>query len=252
MPVPRNSLIWLALGPPTSSVPGVATPLASVNPKAFKARQTCWSGSYSILHCRSVSALPKKLTVRDCDDSGPRVTTLLNSYAPRIKLGACFRPTRRPTMKNRHRAPECGFASLHGRSGTEKPRLGKILPPPEPELSGLPNVGQHPEIRTSSFANSPTRLTALSWGPRLAIGRRRRELRERRSGLDSHLRWRSGKGPQLEKRLPDTQHRVGFGEFPAEVLPRRSARPLYGAPPYTPDVNGNVGLRRFLCWYRST
>ena len=32
----RNPLIWLALGPPTSSVPGVATPLASVNPKVSR------------------------------------------------------------------------------------------------------------------------------------------------------------------------------------------------------------------------
>ena len=96
----RSSLVWLALGPPTSSVPEVATPSASVNPKAFKARETCcWSGSYSILHCRNVSVLLKKLTVRDCDDSGPRVTTLLNSYAPRNKLSTCFRPSRRPTMK---------------------------------------------------------------------------------------------------------------------------------------------------------
>ena len=87
-------------GPPTSSVPGVATPLTSVNPKAFKARETCcWSGSYSILHCRNVSVLHKKLTVRDCADSGPRVTTLLNSYAPRNKLSTCLRPSRRPTMK---------------------------------------------------------------------------------------------------------------------------------------------------------
>ena len=59
------------------------------------------------------------------------------------------------------------------KSGTEKPRLGKILPPPKPEHSVLPNAGQHPKIRTSSFG-----------GPRLAIGRRRRELHQRRSGLD--------------------------------------------------------------------
>ena len=61
-------------GPPTSSVPGVATPLASISPKAFKARKTCcWSGSYSIPNCRTVSVLPKKLAVRDCDDAGPQL-----------------------------------------------------------------------------------------------------------------------------------------------------------------------------------
>ena len=91
-------------------------------------------------------------------------------------------------MKNRHHAPECRFASLFGRSGTEKPRLGKILPPPQPEHSALNNVGQHPKNRTSSFAISRTRLAALPWGPRLAIGRRCRELHLRRSGLDSRQR----------------------------------------------------------------
>ena len=89
----RNSLISLALGPPASSVSGVATPRASVSPRAFKARDTCcWSGSYSIHHCRNVSVLPKKLIVRDCDDSGPRVTTLLSSYAPRSKLICMLSP----------------------------------------------------------------------------------------------------------------------------------------------------------------
>ena len=76
----RISLISLAFGPPTSSVPGVPTPLAPVNPSAFSARETCcWSGSYSIHHCRNVSVLPKMVAVRDCDGPGPRVTTLLNS-----------------------------------------------------------------------------------------------------------------------------------------------------------------------------
>ena len=56
----------LACFGPTSSVPGVATPLALVNPKDFKARETCcWSGSHTIPHCRNVSVLPKKLAVRD-------------------------------------------------------------------------------------------------------------------------------------------------------------------------------------------
>ena len=156
-------------GPPTSSVPGVATPLESVNPEAFKARETCcWSG-------------------RDCDDSGPRVTTLLSSCALLSKLSACFRPSRRSTMKNHHHAPECRFASLYGRSGTEKPRLEKNLPPPKPEHVVLPNVAQHPKNHTSSFAISRTRLAALPWDLRLAIGRRRRELHLRKSVLDSHL-----------------------------------------------------------------
>ena len=84
----RSSLIWLALGPPTSSVPGVATPSASVNPKAFKARETCcWSGSYSILHCRNVCALHQKLAVRELPLCSARMHLAENSvhaFAPPV------------------------------------------------------------------------------------------------------------------------------------------------------------------------
>ena len=45
----NNSLTSLAFGPPASSVPAVASPLASVRRRSFKARETCcWSGLYSI------------------------------------------------------------------------------------------------------------------------------------------------------------------------------------------------------------
>ena len=50
-------------------------------------------------HCRNVNVLPKKFAVLDCDDKGPRVTTLLKSYALRSKLSECFRPSRQPTME---------------------------------------------------------------------------------------------------------------------------------------------------------
>ena len=43
-----------------------------------------------------------------------------------------------------------------------------------------------------------TRLAALPWGPRLALGRRRRGQHQRRSGLDSRQRWRSKKGLQAK------------------------------------------------------
>ena len=255
----RNSLISLALGPPTSSVPEVATPSASVSPRAFKARETCcWSGSYSILHCHNVSVLPKKLAVRDCDDSGPRVTTLLSLKTPRSRLSACFRPSCRPTMKNHRRAPECWSPNLCGKNDTETPRLGKILQSPRLERNALslsllpPSVRLHPGIRTLSFAISHTRLAALPWGLRLAVERRHHAPHQHKSELDSRPRWKSGKVFKLEKRLPDTQHRVGLVEFPAEVLPRRSVRPLCGAPPSTPNASGNVGLRLCLCWYQST
>ena len=74
--VPRNSLIWPALGGQSQSLEGARNVL---------------------LVC--VSVLHKKLIVRACDHSAPRVTTLLNSYTPRNKFSACFRPSRRPTMK---------------------------------------------------------------------------------------------------------------------------------------------------------
>ena len=101
------------------------------------------------------------------------------------------------------------------------PRLGKLLQSPKLERNALTIFGLRPEIRTSSFAVSHTRLAALPWGSRLAIGRGRRGPHQRRSGLDSRQRWRSRRGPQREKRLPDTRHGVGFAKFPAEVLPRR-------------------------------
>ena len=53
----RNSLISLALGPPASSVPGVATERASISPKAFMARETCCRPARR----RKVKVLPKKL-----------------------------------------------------------------------------------------------------------------------------------------------------------------------------------------------
>ena len=203
--VPRNWPIPLAWRPPVSSVPAVATPRASVSPRTFKARETCcWSGSY---HCRNVNVLPKKPTVRDCYDSGPNFTTLLSSLAPSNRLNVCFRPSRRPPMKNRHRAPGCWTASLHGRNGTEKPRLGKILPPPRPGRDVLPTVEQHPRVRTSSFVVSHRRLAPLPLGPRSAIGHIRRVPHQRRNGLDSHLQLRSTKGFQSEKRLPDNTKR---------------------------------------------
>ena len=223
----RNWPIPLAWRPPVSSVPGVATHRASVSPRTFMARETCcWSGSY---HCRNVNVLPKTLAVRDCDDPGPNFTTLLSSYALCNRLSACFRPSRRPTMKNRHRAPGCWSASLHGRNGTEKPRLGKILAPPRPGRDVLPTVEQHPRVHTSSFVVFHRRLAALPLGPRSAIGHIRRAPHQRRNGLDSHLQLRSTKGLKREKCLPDTQHRVELAGLPRALLLRRSVRPLHGS-----------------------
>ena len=201
----RSSLIWLALGPPTSSISGFATSEASVNPNTCNARETCCKpSSYSIHRCSNVSVLPKKLTVRDCDDSGPRVTTWLNSYAPRNKLNLCSRSSHRTTMKIHRHAPESRFASLCGRSGTEKPHLGKILPPPNPEHCVLPNVGQHPKNHTSSLALSHTRLAAFPWDFRLAIGRGCRDL-HLREVCSTHICNGDQERVLILKRLPDTQ-----------------------------------------------
>ena len=150
----RSLLIWLALCPPTSSVPGVPTPLASVNPKDFKARETCcWSGSYSILTIVAMSVFcPRNSLFVTATDSGPRVTTLLGSYAPRNKLSACFRPSCRSTKKN-HRAPDCTSPAPCGRS-TDMPRPGKIIHSPKLERNALLIVWLRPKIRAVSFAVS--------------------------------------------------------------------------------------------------
>ena len=93
-------LACLKAGRVIGSWSGHTPSVGQVIPRTFRARETCcWSGSYSILHCRNVNVLPKKMTVRDSDDSGPKVTTLLSSFAPCNRLPACSRPSRRPTMK---------------------------------------------------------------------------------------------------------------------------------------------------------
>ena len=56
---------------------------------------------------------------------------------------------------------------------------GKSSSVPNLSVMLFPTVGQHPEIRTLSFAISHTRLAALPWGPRPAVERRRRELHQR-------------------------------------------------------------------------
>ena len=120
---------------------------------------------------------------------GPELQLCSNRMHFEANSANAFAPHVSPQWKNRHRAPECRFANLCGRSGTEKPRLGEILPPPKPEHNVLRNVGQRQKIRTASFAISRKRLAALPWGLRLAIRRRRRGLHQRKNELDSRLRW---------------------------------------------------------------
>ena len=120
----RSSLIWLALGPPTSSVPRVATPSVSIGQsQSLQGEEDMLLGlvrtrfpivAMSVFYPRN-SLFDTVTTPR------PRVTTLLNLCAPRNKLSACLRSSSRPTVKNHHHAPECRFASLFGRSGTETP-----------------------------------------------------------------------------------------------------------------------------------
>ena len=248
-----NSLISLALGPPTSSVPGVATPWALVSPKAFKARiRAAGLARTRCSHCRNVSVLPKKLTVCDCDDSGPS-----HNFAQLACTSQQTQCLHSLSLSTHHEEVIAVHQNVRLQVFVEKwhgdatPReKSSILQ--KLERYALSNVGLHPEIRALSFAVSHARLAALVWCLRPAVERRRHAPRQHRSDLDSRQRWRSRKGLQIGKRLPDTQHREGFVEFPAEGLPRRSARPLCGAPPVTPDANGNVELRHLLCWYRST
>ena len=147
----NSSLIWLALGPPRWSVPGVATPSASVSPKTFKARETCcWSGSFSIPHCHNVSVLPKKLAVRTATARGPE------SHAPRNKVSACFHLTSAHHEKIVTVHQNVGLQTC-GRSGSAKPRLGKILPPPKLSVAFSPTLGgiQKPYIVFRNFPHTP-------------------------------------------------------------------------------------------------
>ena len=74
--------------------------------------------------------------------------------------------------QNRHHAPECMFATLFMEKVARKSHAsGQFSRLPKPEHGVLPNVGQHPKTRTSCSAIFRTRLAALPWGPRLAIGR---------------------------------------------------------------------------------
>ena len=168
--------------------------LASVSPRAFKARETCcWSGSYSILHCRNVSVLPKKLIVCDWDDSGPRVTTFAQLVSTSQQT-QCMLP---PLTSAHHEK----IVTVHQNVGLQafveevarrshasgkSSRLQNLSIMFSPTLSSI----QGSVHRLSQF---PAHAWLLCLDPRLAIGRRRRELHLRRSGLDSRLQWRSGK-----------------------------------------------------------
>ena len=95
----RDSQNLLALGPPTSSVPGVDT-LGIVQSQGLQGAGyvlLVWLVLDSPLSQRQCPA--QETHSLHCDDSGPGATTLLSSYAPRSKLRACFRPSCRPTMK---------------------------------------------------------------------------------------------------------------------------------------------------------
>ena len=246
----RSSLIWLALDPPTSSVPGVATPLASVNPKALKARETCcWSGSYSILHCHNVSVLPKKLAVRDCDDPGPRVTTLLSSCASRSKLSACFRSSCRPTMK---KSSSCiqnvRLQVIVEEVARRRHASGKSSTLQNLSLMLSPSLGcvQRSVHPLSQF---PTHTWLLCLG--VLVWQSDADVADRIGAEvgSTHI-FDGDQEKVLHSKCVFLARNTGFAKFPAEVLPARSVRPLYGAPPYTPDANGNVELRHFRCSYR--
>ena len=149
---------------------------------------------------------------------------------------------------------KCRSPSLGGKNGTEMPRRGRILQSPGLERNALPTVGaacRDPYNRLSQFL---THAWLLCFG--VLVRQSNVDVTNLISKEVSSTHVCDGNQKRVfnssKKRLPGTQHRVAVAEFPAEVLPRRSVRPLCGAPPYTPNASGNVGLRRYLCWYPPT
>ena len=133
----------------------------------------------------------------------------------------------------------------------EKPRIGKTLPPANPGIMFSPTLGsiQRSVHRLSQFHTHGWLLClgVLVWQSDVDVANC--------IGVEegsTHICDGDQERVLNSQNVFLTRNRVGFSEFPAEVLPRRSVRPLCGAPPYRPDANENVGLRRFLCRYRFT
>ena len=126
------------------------------------------------------------------------MTTWLSSHTTRSKPNRCFRSSLRPTLKisslcTRMEVCKPLWKKWHGEATPrEKPHFQNLSPVFFPTLGSI----QRSVHRLSQF---PTYAWLLCLrGPRLAIGRRRRGLHQRGSGLDSRHRWRSRKGLQRE------------------------------------------------------
>ena len=163
------------------------------------------------------------------------VTTPLSSYALRNVLSEYSRPSCRPTMK---KSSPC--TRMYVSRSLWKKWHGDATPRENPPVSKNLSVMLYPSmgcVRRSvhhlSQFHTHTWLLCL----RVFVCQSDVDVADRiganKSGLDSHLQWISGKDPSLEKRLPGTKHWARFAKFAEEVLPRRSVRPLHGAPPYT-------------------
>ena len=158
----RNSLISLALEPPASSVPGVATPLAWVSPKPSRhgkhaaglarTRSSTVASSVSCpINSLSVTATTRGPKSQLCSARKHLTADSVHAFAPPVgplqKIIAVHQNVR---------------LQVFVENGTETPRVGKILQSPRRERNALATVGLHPWIRTL-FTQCP----AHSWLLRL-------------------------------------------------------------------------------------
>ena len=146
------------------------------------------------------NSLSETATIRDPG------TTLLSSYALRSKLSACFRPSRRPTVKKS--SPCTRMLGLQAFVGEMTRRCHA-----SGESSSLQKMSVMLSLPLGCVQRSahclsqfPTHAWLLCLGVLVWQSDENVAPHQRRSGLDSRLGWRSRKGPRLEKRLLDMQH----------------------------------------------
>ena len=119
----RNSLISLALGPRRRFLEWPRPWHWSVPRPARRGIRAAGLARTRFSHCRNVSVLPKKLTVCDCDNSGPS-----HNFAQLVCTSQQTQCMLSLLLSTLH---EKVIASLCGKNSTEMPRLGKILQSPK-------------------------------------------------------------------------------------------------------------------------
>ena len=182
----------------------------------------------------------------------PKVTTLLSSYAPRNKLSACFRSllsVHNEEIITVHQNVRLQFLveEMARRCRTS----GNILHSPRLERDMLsPSLGCVQTSAHRPFAVSHTRLAALLWGLRLAVGRRRHGPHRRTHVSDGDQEsWLDSN----EKRLAGTQDSGRFASPPTEVLPRKTSFDPFMTHLRTHQTRTVTwGFGGSFCWHRST